>query len=161
MPAPIIHNARTSAGFTLVEMLTVLGLFALIAGLGLFISMDAYRSSSFHSERDLVIALLEHARAQAVNNICTGGSCADGLAHGLEVTNNTYTVFQGSSYASRDATQDQIFDANPTVTLSGDAEVVFAQLTGAVASPKVMTFREGEKVSTTTVELNGRIWWTH
>lgn len=147
-------------GFTLIEVLTVLGLFTLLAGLGLFASMDLYRGSSFHSERDLLVALLQHARAQAVNNICRG-MCTDGVAHGVKIGSGNYIVFQGSSYASRDATQDQTFATSPLVTSSGDTEVVFAQLTGVAMPPAVIVLRIGGQVSTTTIEPNGRIWWTH
>ena len=147
-------------GFTLIEILVVMGLFALLAGLGLMVSMDTYRGSSFRADRDLFVALLQHARAQAVNNICTG-TCTDGAAHGVGVAAGAYTVFQGSSYGARDASQDQTFTASPMVTPSGDTEVVFEQLTGAVVSQRVIVLNGDGKVSTTTIETNGRIWWTN
>jgi len=146
-------------GFTLVELLTVMGLFVLLAGLGLFVSMDAYRGSSFRTDRDLLVALLQHARAQAVNNICTG-SCTDGAAHGVAATGGVYIAFQGTSYNSSDP-QNQVFSANPAVMLGGDTEVLFAQLTGAVAARRVITLAAAEQVSVITIEPNGRIWWTN
>ena len=92
---PRLRRTRESreAGFTLMEVLLVIGMFVILAGFGLFVSMETYRGSNYHSDRSLLIAVLERARAEAINNICSGGSCADGAAHGVHIQSDKYILF--------------------------------------------------------------------
>jgi len=66
-PAPA--SDRSGAGFSLIETLVVVGLFGMLIALGLLLSMDAWRGTSFQSEQDIVISLLYKARSRAISNI--------------------------------------------------------------------------------------------
>src|SRR4051812_38879538 len=78
--AAVISNA----GFSLIEILVVMGLLVLMSGFGLFVSMETYQGSNFSCDRSLFVAALQRARAQAIHNMCYG-TCTDGVAHGVHV----------------------------------------------------------------------------
>ena len=153
------NTSKYVRGFSFIEILVVMGIFVILGTLSLFVSMDTYHGSNFRSDRDLVVTLLQHARAQAMHNICTG-TCTDGKPHGVYIGSGTYTVFQGSSYATRDVAEDQTYTANSTLVATGDSEVVFANVTGVVSASRTITLT-AEQNSTITVDPSGRISWTN
>jgi type IV fimbrial biogenesis protein FimT len=162
-----LHNtSKSTKGFTLIEVLVVLSMLAIVAALAVFVSMDTYRGSSFRADRDLLVALLQHARAEAIHNICAGTSCtntspAADTTHGLYVGATTYTLFQGSSYALRTTAEDQNYSEDALVSRTGATEVVFQPLTGTVAAQATITLTGSGKTSVITIEPSGRIWWTN
>ena len=112
-----------SFGFTIMEILVVLGIFALLAGFALVVSIDAYRSHNFRSEQEQLLGVLLKARSQSVNNI-------NQKPHGVHLDSATqYTLFEGNTYATRDAGKDIVF-SKPGFTLGGATELIFSQLTG-------------------------------
>jgi Tfp pilus assembly protein FimT len=155
------------------EMLVVLALTALICGFAVIVSMDTYRGSNFRAERNMLVALLERARAQSIANYC-GGTCTanDGAKHGVAINPadhpGKYVLFQTqSTYSGRtanDKTVDSIFDKNPTITLGGLTEVVFAQLSGqttTVGGLELVLSDSAGHISTTTIGTEGQISWTN
>jgi len=158
----------TNRAFTLLEVMIVMALVVVVGAFGLMLGMDSYRGYAFHSDRETLVAALQHARSQAVGNVCIGTSCAHGMPHGvyIDAAHSQYVIFEGESYATREADVDAAIDGSPTMTRSGISEIVFAQLSGNASSPSptpweiVLTDRAG-RTSTTTIESEGRIWWTH
>jgi Tfp pilus assembly protein FimT len=142
------------------EVLVVMGIFVLVCGFALLFSMDTFRGSTFQGDRDLLVSLLQRARAQSINNMCTASGCTDGKPHGVAIVGNTYVLFEGSSYTGP-STSDSVLSASQMIARSGATEVVFSQLAGTTTSKKEFTLTYGDRISTTTVETNGRIWWTN
>jgi len=160
--APLLARQGSSRGLTLVEILVVLTLFLIVGATALLVSMDTYRGTSFRSDRDLLVALLQHARIQSINNICAGSGCKDGKAHGVHIDQSahTFTAFQGVTYASRDISQDQAFNENPTTVATGATDIIFTQLTG-VSNAQLITLTANGKTSVITIDTSGRIAWTN
>ncbi len=158
-------------GFTLLEIIVVIALITFIAGFAMIVSLDDYRGFSFRNERDVVVAVLQKARSQAMNNMCfeaTGVTCTDGKAHGAYFGNDgEYVIFQGNSYATRDTAVDEVIEAeNAAADTSGFTEVVFERLSGdATTNPsgtRTLTITDDRgRTSVFTVEASGRIWWTN
>src|SRR3989344_7957997 len=75
-------------GFTLIEVIVVLGLFAILGAMTAVVGSSDIRGSALHSERDLAVNLLQKTRARAIANI-------DQLRHGVEIDsdNKQYIVF--------------------------------------------------------------------
>jgi len=148
-------------GFTLIEIMTVIGLFTIIAGVGMFFDFDNFRAYSFHSERDTLISTLQHARAEAVSSICRG-PCDEGKPHGVKILDNKFIIFQGTDYVSADRDYDAIMDANPNMLHGGLPEVVFEQLSGDVDTPGDITLTDNYSGRKSTISINseGQILWT-
>jgi prepilin-type N-terminal cleavage/methylation domain-containing protein len=154
-----------SRGFSLIEILVVVGLVVILSGLALFVSMDSFRGSNFRTERDLIVSILQHARALSINNVCDGAGCVNGLPHGLHVANDSYVLFQGSTYNSADI-NNVAFERNNLFSLSGfltTNDVLFLQLEGTTTcSTCDLTISDGAGHSSTiSVSAEGRIAWTN
>ena len=151
-------------GFTLIEVLVVIGIFAMLGAISLIISLDSYRGYMFRNERDTLITSLQKARSQSVNNVCYG-TCTNGRPHGVAFSPSQTIIFQGASFALRDVSADEVMNRSynaVSVTPGSLGEVVFAQLSGDVATPGYVTITDGlAHTSTTTISSNGQISWTN
>lgn len=157
LPRTYIHKQ----GFTLIEIVVVMGLLAILGSLGLIMSLDSYRSYAFRNERDLIVTVLQKARSQAINNVCLGSGCTSGADHGVHLQTGSYTIFQGTIFASANHSLDQVVQSSSaTVQLSGLTDVVFSQLSGNAAPAGNITVSDGVGHST-TISINdaGRIDW--
>lgn len=156
------HKIFTPKGFTLVEILVVIGLLVIVGGLSLITSMEDYRGYGFRGERDTLITLLHKARSQAINNICIG-ACSNGKPHGVHLEPGRYIIFQGSGYAAadHDAAVDETTPArNLTISVTGP-DVVFSAL-AATSTPATLTISDGSgHTSIITIGSEGQILWTN
>ncbi len=149
-------------GFTLIELLVVLVLVIVVGRFALIVSFDRYRRASYHVDRAYLIAALERARSLALNDVCEGGSCAGGVSHGVSIRPDSYVIFQGASYATRDPSFDEVVEANSTIVRSGLSEIVFAPESGDVSqSGAIVLVDSSGRTSTTTIGSYGQISWTH
>lgn len=137
----------------MIEIIVVVALFAIVAGFGLFVSMDSYRSYNFRSERNLVISLLQKARTESMANI-------NQTPHGVHVDANQYVLFQGSPYSSSNPS-NQVFPASSIVSHSGMTEVTFDQLSGnASVTGGNLTIQQAINNSIISINNEGQINWT-
>ena len=151
------------SGFTLIEILVVMGLMSCFATLALLMGVDSYRSYSFRADRDALATYLLRARAQAVNNVCLedqGYPCKSGQAHGvlIDTDNAQYVLFQGTSSLFRNKNLDEYAPADSSIVRTGISEVVFTQLSGeATPTGDIMLRSSNGMISTTSVNSAGRI----
>ena len=133
IPSPFQENCRLQssprkgAGFTVFELLIVMGIFALIIAVATPVGITFYLSYQFDSESNLLTALLRHARNLSMVNYSESD-------HGLHVLSDKYVVFEGASYATRIQANDKKFPRDTVITLTGPTELVFAALSGQAAS---------------------------
>ncbi len=160
LPRTYIHK-RSSRGFTLIEILVVMGLFVILAGFGLFVSMDSFRGYMFRNERDVVISLLQKARSQAINNMCFGGGCTGGKAHGVHFGPGQYVVFQGLSYVSRDSAVDEVTPVENNASSVVGSDVIFSPLAATTSSATVTVSGTDGHTSIISIATEGQITWTH
>jgi prepilin-type N-terminal cleavage/methylation domain-containing protein len=160
---------RTSqSGFTMLEILVVIGLVLMLSTMALLVSFDTYRGSNFRNDRDLLVATLERARAQSLNNLCVGTTCTaaqNSRPHGVAIRPNgqpnSYVVFQGASYVTRDSGVDSNFVASQTSTTTGATEIVFSPLSGTTTAKTVTVSDTSGHSSVITIGTDGQIIWTH
>lgn len=123
---------KNKKGFTLVEILLVVGLIALISG----ISIPVYQS--FQVKNDLDVAINNTAqtlrRAQIFSQAVNGDS-----VWGVKVQSGSMVFFKGTSYATRDANYDEIFDMPTNISISGLSEIIFSKLTGFPTATGTLT----------------------
>ena len=148
----ILANARRKSAFTLIELVVVIAVSVVIFGYTFSVGSDFYGSQSLIGERDSVLNLLRRARTRAMNNI----NQAD---HGFYISTTTYTVFEGSSYASRSQGFDEAFPRSGGATISGPSEVVFAAIEGASNTSGTISVASGKGKADILVNSEGRISW--
>lgn len=110
-------------GFTLLEVLLSIATVSIIAGIGIPI----YQSLQVRNDLDIAaITIAQNFRraqilSQAMDNDTNWG---------VRVQSGSITLFQGTSYAGRDANFDELFDVPTSITPSGVQEVVFTKFSG-------------------------------
>jgi Tfp pilus assembly protein FimT len=155
-----LHSSQR--GLTLFEILIVLGLMTTLATLTLFISFGTYRDSSYHDDRAMLIAALQHARAESIDDVCIGTTCVTGMPHGVSIQEDRYVVFQGTSFVSRYTDADQVIEANPNINRTGLIEILFAPSSGNAQITGTITLSDmSGHVSTTTIGSQGQILWSN
>jgi Tfp pilus assembly protein FimT len=144
-------TSRFENGFTLIEILVIIGIIGILGTFGLIVSLDYYRSFAFRSERHIVVSMLQKARNQSMSNV-------NEQPHGVKFLADRYVIYQGASYNDRDPDFDEEILTTPTVSHSGMDEVVFGQLKGnAVVTGTDLTLNGHYKHATITVNPEGQI----
>lgn len=145
-------------GFTLMEIIVVLGLLSLFAVMGLVFSFDSYRGYFFRSEYTMFVNLLEKARNRAANNFNESG-------HGVAVLDSEYRLFRNDIYDPDDDTTYESYPKNSSITFGGPTDIRFFQLSGNIDScdgdpaPCEFTFGYANKTKEITINAQGGITW--
>jgi prepilin-type N-terminal cleavage/methylation domain-containing protein len=144
--------SKNKLGFTIIEVLIVIGLLGVIAGMGLTIDLNFYTREIRSSEHITLISLLHRARSNAMNNV----SYSD---HGIHIENHTYTIFSEMPYDSSNLS-NQIINANPNFIITGLNEVIFEKMSGNtenVGTVNIVDVNGNEKII--NIQANGLIDW--
>ncbi len=142
---------KSTAGFTLVEVLVVM---AIISGLfvsGSFVSFDFYRGDLLRAEQATMVSVLQKARSRAMNNI-------DASQHGVYIDSNFYILFRGPASTTALSTNERI-PRNSAVLISGINNVVFTQLSGEPDFPDDIILTYGARTATVSIRNGGLIDW--
>ncbi len=152
-------SSARSRGFTLTEMLVVIGIIVMFIGVSLFIDMNNFRGNAFRGERAILVTLLQTARADSLNNI-------DQMPHGIALFPadypNSYVLFEGSNYTASDPSLREPTDAQYPVTFTDSpSEVVFSQLSGNANYDGDIVMNDTQRGLSATISINkeGRISW--
>ncbi len=149
-------------GFTLIEMLIVIGLIGIVSGYSVVMGLDGLRGDSYRAERDTIVILLQQARTEALNNI---DESKHGVAFFPAAHPRSYVEFAGNSYLSvgRDTSKDTVVDAQYAVAFASGSpsEVVFDQLSGntSFSGNIVLIDTQRQFSSNMTITSEGGISW--
>lgn len=157
-----MQTLRLRRGITYIEVMVSLSILIMLGASIAPLSYAWYRSMVSRSARDALQIALRHARAESQSDQCEGTDCSAGAAHGVAVQSGRFTVFQGTSYSSRDARFDEDIGSDAPREIAGASEAVFASQTADVSAPAdfVLTDQEG-RISTTSVGSLGQISQTY
>ena len=139
-------------GFTMVEILIVITIVSMLAGLGYFMDLNILKSNIFSSDLNGIVDSIRRSRSEALNNI-------DNSAHGIKILPDSYVLFEGQNYDSRIVSKDQIIPVNSELTFSGLNEAVFTQLSGESTASGSIMVTEGLKTSAITINYDGGVNW--
>jgi len=144
-------TGKSTAGFTLIEIVVVMGIFSLIFCLGTFASFSSYNRYVFNSEKETLVTLLYSARSRALNNI-------SGFSHGVHIDKEGYTIFKGETY-DEDDPGNLLVERNNVIHIEGISEVVFAALSGNPNVVGEIVVTKGEQTGSIFIENEGKITW--
>lgn len=121
------------SGFTAIEVLVVLGLFAMVAVLGFGTDLNTYARALSRSDEDALLSALWHARSESVSSVCSAPGCTP-TPHGVRVSATQIVVFEGTSYDSRVAAYDEPTERTGTDVVTADFDPVFLPYSGYAAT---------------------------
>lgn len=133
-----------SRGFTVIELLLVVAIFFVIAGFApafysRILSQDAVAETS-----DRLAGALRNAQGYS---LAGKGS----LPWGVALSDNSFVLFQGASFATRNTALDRRVVIPSSVSISGLSETVFARVSGIPTAPLTVSFTASGGVSRTLV----------
>lgn len=147
----IIFKIMPKKGFTILEIMLIIGILVIIFSLGLPITFDFYKNYQLQAEGDKFISLLEMTRNSSMVNL-------NQFPHGIYWDNDNFIIFEGSSFATRNQSQDQNFPRAKTISISGPNEIIFNSLSGQITS-STFVFNNGDKSFNIYVNQEGQINW--
>ncbi|HSX16945.1 MAG TPA: prepilin-type N-terminal cleavage/methylation domain-containing protein [Patescibacteria group bacterium] len=136
------------AGFTLVEMLLSVVIIMLVAGL----SLPVYESFTRRNDLDLAAqnVAMTMRRAEAYARSMNYDN-----AWSVEVQSSTITLFQGTSFGSRNTAFDETVTIPSSITPSGLGEVQFAKFSALPNTTGTVTLTSNTN-DTRTVTVNAK-----
>lgn len=150
-------------GFTMLELLIVLGIFAVLAaGAAMQLATFQQGVTLESAAKDIVSALrLAHGRALLGEDGDRDGK-RDGW--GIRFANGTpddiYYTFYGTAYNSA-STTETIYLPSPVIFTSpssgNNTDVIFAKLTGTTTQQYTVEVTDGQQTKTLTIDTSGRI----
>lgn len=149
-------------GFTLVEILVVLGIFGLLAASAVVALGTLRGGSDLQAEARGLSRVLELARSKTV---ASEGDARYGV-YATSTSPHRYILFQGNDYVSRVVAEDEVYELRNTIefgTISfgvGGVEVVFDRIQGTTSQAGSAELRVKANLSATTtvdVESSGNV----
>lgn len=117
-------------GFTMIELLVVIAITLLLAATVTPIYGNFQVSAQINENTSQIIQTLRSAREKSLAGY-------NNSQHGVRIFVDRYVYYQGSSYASRDSSYDQIFILNNSLSLAtnlGNGEANFSKGSGLPGS---------------------------
>lgn len=139
---------KKNHGFTLVEVLITVALFAILAGFA------APAFLSYQLRNDVDIAAISMAQSVRRAQALSMGSEEDSR-WGVAVAVGSLTIYQGDSYATRAIEFDEVIELNPNVLVTGLGEITFDKLTGLPTSTGLVTFTAQDRSVAVSVNDQG------
>ena len=137
-------------GFTLLEILVVVGVMAVLISAVLGSGLDFYKTQQLNVHTQGIVQGLRRAqqKAMAVENDSN---------FGVHFANNNYTLFKGSNFEQRDIQYDEVVDLPQVLTVSGIQEIVFSKVEGIPSLVGDIIISNG--IETRIIDINeiGRI----
>jgi len=151
MKSPNISIAGR-AGFTLIEVLFVIGFFLTIATWGTLASVKHLQQATLLSDRDTLITLLWDARARALANLSE-------VSHGVHITDTAFVSFSGDVFDPRE-TPESMVPYGGTLSIRGARTIIFEPVTGnAQGGNSTTTLSRDHEEASIEVNALGRIAW--
>lgn len=138
-------------GFTLLEVMLSVAIIALIAGLG----TPIYQGFQVRNDLDVAANSISTSlrRAQILSQAVDGDT-----SWGLSIQSGEITLFRGTSYASRSAEYDEVFDLQGSITPSGVSEIVYEKFTGIPqATGTIILTSNANEIRNITINEKGTI----
>lgn len=136
------------AGFTFIELLLTVAMVLVLGGFSSIYLTRSLYSNATQNTADYIAGTLRKAQAYAMSG-------KNNSKWGVTITGNQVVFFQGNSYATRVTSQDQTFDLNTNITISGFSEVVFTKDTGTPSATLTVTISASQASKNLTLNNQG------
>ncbi len=141
---------RFSRGFSVIEMLIVIGIVMIIVGITAPVGFRYYQTQLLDESTCLVFDTLRRAQQNAMFQ-------KNDNAFGVFFEENSFTLFDGSTFLTRDENEDEVFILSNNISLSGLQEIVFSRKHGTTTADGEIVISMGNISEYVDVNTKGRI----
>lgn len=139
-------------GFTIFEIIFVMGLFAFIGAISLPYTIDTYKHYLLSTETQMIIGILRRAEGMAIAN-------KYGDSFGVSIQGTQYVLFRGSNYSSRNIPYDELYPKSESVAVLPLSEIVFQPISGKPGQATVFTLSSSGSTQQIDINAQGTINW--
>lgn len=139
-----------TAGFTIVELMIVIGILVVIAATASPLFGNLNNNSQLDAARDILVQDLYQAQTFSRNR-------SRDTSWGVAVNGQVITLFSGTSYAARDTASDIVYTVPSAITLSGSSQIVYSKLYGLPTTTGSFGFTTKGKTATVTINSKGMV----
>ncbi len=145
-----LHSTyNQNKGFTLIEILVVIGIMTFILGFGVVTNLSVFKTDTFQTEEAKIVSLLQKARSRAMSNQYDTN-------HGICYIAPNYIIFKGNTCTAGDAIPASVAIASNAGTTF--PTVVFNRLSGTTTGTTIH-ITDGVKSADITINNEGTINW--
>lgn len=137
-------------GFTVIEVSLVVSLIFIVGAFFFPLSISFLQAQVLDEHTDGLVSALRKAQAHAFY-------ARNDSAFGIKILSESYVLFQGTSYASRTTSEDQIFTTPDSISMTGLSEIVFAEHTGLPDVSGTITVSLEDRERRIDINAYGRI----
>jgi len=117
-------SKKNLGGFTLLEILISISLILILTLFTVSVGLNFYKSQQLENQAQTILQTLRRAQLKAM-------AVEMDSSFGVYLTNDSYILFKGSSYANnRDPQYDEVFDLPEIINVSGLSEITFSKFEG-------------------------------
>lgn len=122
------------SGFTLIEMMIILGIISVLTGITLSAGIGDYSRGFSRADRETIESSLREARDMALHGICRKPSCSALASHGVFITSQKLVLFEGPNFSQRFIPADETIPLLGTSSVEGSREILFQAGSGNIAA---------------------------
>jgi len=136
--------------YTLIEVLVTTALLVSLVGISIPIYQNFQIVNELDSAVNLSVRVLRSAQLQAQSVQLDSN-------WGIFYSIGKVTIYKGTTYAGRDATQDQVYDIPANVAVSGLNDFIYSKVFGDPSATGTITFTNFTTVKTIVVNSKGAL----
>ncbi len=147
------------AGFTMVELLLIMGIFAILASFTSISFFGSLKGANLDQTYQILLADLRQTQAKAMSGTSSSGSAVAGW--GIKLLPSSYVIFPGTSYVAGN-TSNIVVNLTTDVSLTSTfptSQVVFESGSGDVvgysSSSNSITIQSGTRIKTFNLNRYG------
>jgi prepilin-type N-terminal cleavage/methylation domain-containing protein len=158
-----MYQDKAARGFTLIEIIVVLGIVGLLVSMVVIANTKQYTRQLSSSEESVLITSLQRARSRSMSNI---NAIPHGVYFGTDACPSSiydycYVIFEGEEFDDNPDTYEYVEKNNAVVIDSSDADkvVIFEQLSGNLDTDVEITLTNFGEETTININTMGLINW--
>ncbi len=154
-----LFNHSNQKGFTLVEFLLVMSIFAVLASIATVNLFSFQNKSQLNSTFNTFVADLKDQQAKAMTGDTSGTGVIDNYGIRFDSTNHRYILYKGTYVASASANFAVTYQNTLTITIaSASSSITFAKGSGEVtnyaSTSAIITVRDSMTNEQKVIRLN-------
>lgn len=140
---------KSQSGFTLIEMILVIGIITIIMAIGVPIYLSLSNSSQLDAATDILAQDMYIAQTNS-------RSQKDDNSWGVNVAGQTITLFSGNNYAGRDNSRDIVYNIPTSVAIS-PGQIIYSKLYGLPQSTAAFNLQNKDRTRSLQVNSKGMV----